>query len=807
MVRLGLIVMVLVSTGCSALGDAFSGDPQVAGMAAGQTLTVDRLANMVGRAQRIPVRPDVLTGVANVYLDYAVFATELGRGRDLHDSALVLATQWPVAAQLKWEHYHDQLITTRGKLTPAQADSAFQAGTVRLFQHILIRIPQSAVPMVEQQKQKEASAVLMQAAARRGFNFAQLARRYSEDPGSKSKGGYLPATPRGQFVPAFDSAAWTLPPGAMTAVVRTPFGFHIIRRPPLAEVRDSFRVDLENSRTTQLDSLYLDSLANQRKLKIESGAPALVRQAVPQIVSARSDSRTLATYKGGTFRVKDLARWLLALDPNDVRGISAASDAQLNQFIKVLAQREMLLVEVDKAGVRLSPDDWRRLRSQHDSAVARLEGLLDVSPQLLKDSAATPAARVQLAMAHVDRYVDQAATRGTAPSYPGPPLLARPLRPDHPRSFTPAARPHIPAQMVDEELLVQQAERDTTIKVTDQEVQDAVEQTVQNVRKQFTSIPEFQSQLRAAGFVSEEEWRRWLADQQRRAILQQRLIEGLKQKGKLRPIPPSDAEMRAFWESNREQQAKRPAAISFRQIVIVPKPDSAASVRALQLAESLVVALRKSGGATFADVAKKYSADSVSREQGGVLGWFRRGVMVKEFEDVAFRLRPGAISDVVRTEFGFHIIQVERAQPAEIMARHILIQPTISAAQIAIARRQADSVHDALAHGASFDTLARRYADPSEPKLADALPVSQLPPDYDKAIGPDTVPGLKRVFEVGIGSPRPRFVVFELMRRLPEGELGFDEVKDRIREALGQQLAIKHHLGLLRRTTYVDVRF
>src|SRR5256885_406404 len=176
---------------------------------------------MAGRAQRIPVRADVVTGVANVYLDYAVFATELGRGRDLHDSALVLATQWPVAAQLKWEHYHDQLIATRGKLTPAQADSAFQAGTVRLFQHILIRIPQSAVPMVEQQKEKEASAVLMQAAARRGFNFAQLARRYSEDPGSKSKGGYLPATPRGQFVPAFDSAAWTLPPGAVAPGARS----------------------------------------------------------------------------------------------------------------------------------------------------------------------------------------------------------------------------------------------------------------------------------------------------------------------------------------------------------------------------------------------------------------------------------------------------------------------------------------------------------------------------------------------------------------------------------------------------------
>src|SRR5207249_1529129 len=351
--RLGLMVIVLVLAGCSALRDAFSAHAQVAGTAAGQTLTVDRLAHVVGHAQRIPIRPDVLTGVANAYLDYAVFATELGRGRDLHDSALVLAAEWPVAAQLKWERYHERLIVTRGKLTPAQADSAFQAGTVRLFQHILIRIPQSAVSTVEQEKEKQVTALLRRAAAQRGFNFAQLARRYSEDPGTKTRGGYLPATPRGQFVPAFDSAAWTLPPGAMTAVVRTPFGFHIIRRPPLAEVRDSFRADLENSRTAQFDSLYLDSLAKQRQLKIGSGAPALVRQAVPQIVSARRDTRPLATYRGGTFQVKDLAR-------------------------------------------------------------------------------------VQLAMAHVDRYVDQAVTQGSTPFFPVPPFLASALRQGQPWSLNEA---------------------------------------------------------------------------------------------------------------------------------------------------------------------------------------------------------------------------------------------------------------------------------------------------------------------------------------------------------------------------------
>src|SRR2546425_3501087 len=83
--------------------------------------------------------------------------------------------------------------------------------------------------------------------------------------------------------------------------------------------------------------------------------------------------------------------------------------------------------------------------------------------------------------------------------------------------------------------------------------------------------------------------------------------------------------MRAFWEANRAQQAKRPAAISFRQIVIVPKPDSAASARALQLAESLVVALRQSGGAGLSDGAEKKAAGSGSRGAGGALGWVPRG--------------------------------------------------------------------------------------------------------------------------------------------------------------------------------------
>ena len=324
------------------------------------------------------------------------------------------------------------------------------------------------------------------------------------------------------------------------------------------------------------------------------------------------------------------------------------------------------------------------------------------------------------------------------------------------------------------------------------------------MRKQFASELEFQSQLRTARFGSVEEWRRWLAEEQRRRVQQERLFEVLRQKGKLRPIPPTDAQMREFWEQRKAQQPKRPATVSFRQIVIPAQPDSAAKARARQLAESLLVELRH--GADFATVAKRFSADSGSREQGGELGWFRRGVMVKEFEDVAFQLRPGEISPVVETAFGFHIIQLERVQPAEVLARHVLIEAPISPAQVDRARQLADSAHAALTAGGSFDSLARRYADPLEPKLTEDVPITELPPAFQQLLARDTTLGLKPVVPVGAGTRRAKFLVVEMLRRNPEGELSFEDAKLQIRSQLAQQLAIRHYIDQLRRTTFIDIR-
>jgi peptidyl-prolyl cis-trans isomerase C len=103
-------------------------------------------------------------------------------------------------------------------------------------------------------------------------------------------------------------------------------------------------------------------------------------------------------------------------------------------------------------------------------------------------------------------------------------------------------------------------------------------------------------------------------------------------------------------------------------------------------AEEVLAKLR--AGGDFAALAKEFSADTGNKDKGGDLGWFGRGMMVKPFEEAAFALKPGELSGVVETQFGYHIIKLDErrmqdsptGQPVEeIHARHILIAPPAGA--------------------------------------------------------------------------------------------------------------------------------
>jgi peptidyl-prolyl cis-trans isomerase SurA len=364
-------------------------------------------------------------------------------------------------------------------------------------------------------------------------------------------------------------------------------------------------------------------------------------------------------------------------------------------------------------------------------------------------------------------------------------------------------RHEIVSSIIDEELLVQQAQRDTSIQVTDEEIASGVEEQVRKVRNNFSSEVDYASELKKAGFQTPEEYRRWLTDQQRRAAFQNRLIEKLRNEGKLKPVAPTEKEMKEFFEEQKATLGTRPATVSFRQIVVSPHPSPEAKARTKAQADSIVLELRR--GADFATAARRFSQDPGSKEQGGSLNWFRRGVMVPEFERVAFALRPGIVSDPVESPFGYHIIQVERAQPAEVQARHILLVPQIDSAHVATARALADSIRSAVVAGAPFDSLQRLYHDRSADRDAQNVPVTKLPENYAQTIGEAPAGTVLPVFTMP-GSGKEQFVVLKVTNRRPEGEVKYEDVRDRIREQLSQQLAIRRYLDRLRKATYIEIR-
>jgi peptidyl-prolyl cis-trans isomerase SurA len=363
------------------------------------------------------------------------------------------------------------------------------------------------------------------------------------------------------------------------------------------------------------------------------------------------------------------------------------------------------------------------------------------------------------------------------------------------------------ADLIDGELVLQEATSDTSIHVTDEEVSQAVDQQIRQQRRTIPSELEYRKELQNEGFITPEDYRRWLTDQQKRFFLRQRYMSHLREQKKLEPVQPTDQEMHDYFEAQKvtltAEQRKTPATISFRQIVIAPRASAESKATARARADSIVAELRK--GADFASAARRFSEDPVSKEKGGDLGWFRRGQMVTEFEREAFRLRPGVVSDPVESSFGYHIIQVQRIQPTEIQARHILIVPEVTTDAADSAKALADRLADLVRAGAAVDSLQLLYHDPGEEKQAADVPVDKLPETYATLAQSDS--GSVLVIKLP-GDPdiRSKYAVVTVDRRRGEGELSYEDVRDQIRSALSDQLAIKRYLAQLRKHTYVEIR-
>ncbi|MCL2760332.1 MAG: peptidylprolyl isomerase [Desulfuromonadales bacterium] len=149
------------------------------------------------------------------------------------------------------------------------------------------------------------------------------------------------------------------------------------------------------------------------------------------------------------------------------------------------------------------------------------------------------------------------------------------------------------------------------------------------------------------GIENTPEVKAQLEDARRRIIVQAYIKTRVEKEATI-----SDEELKKFYDANKDK-FKTGAQIHASHILVQTE----------QQAQDILAQLKN--GASFEDLAKKYSIDG-SAQKGGDLGWFGKGAMVPAFEKVAFGLKVGAISNIVKTQFGYHIIKVTGERPAGI---------------------------------------------------------------------------------------------------------------------------------------------
>jgi peptidyl-prolyl cis-trans isomerase SurA len=358
-------------------------------------------------------------------------------------------------------------------------------------------------------------------------------------------------------------------------------------------------------------------------------------------------------------------------------------------------------------------------------------------------------------------------------------------------------------ELVDEEILVQKA-KEMKLEVTDADITASADRQIKQVRSQFQSDEEYRNELKKAGLGSAEEYRKSLIEQYRRTNLQQKAFAELRKKAK--PVNVTEEDVTAAFEKSRTELQKRPASITFRQIVVAPKASPAAKAKAKAHIDSLLVEIRKGGD--FELIAKRESMDPGTKQLGGDLGWNRRGSgLVPEFEAMMFALRPGEVSPVIETAFGYHIIKVDRVQSAEVKARHILIAPVVDSSDVAAAKVEADTVAAQWRRGVPYDTLVLKHHDPTEEKgVLQPFPRDSLPASYTAAVATAKAGDITAPFQLANPRGQPKYAVLQIVTATDAGEYKEGEIREQIRAQLSDERSIRQLLDEMRKQTFVSLR-
>ena len=369
------------------------------------------------------------------------------------------------------------------------------------------------------------------------------------------------------------------------------------------------------------------------------------------------------------------------------------------------------------------------------------------------------------------------------------------------------ARDSVLSDMINQEVLIAVAKQYKS-EVDDKEIAPDVDKRLKELHGRFKSDAEFRAQLKAEGFGTETELRTSLLERRRRDQLQVMAKDSLAAHGKLSaPVNVTEADVTAAFERAKGRIGKRPALIAFKQIVVAPRANPVARAAAKAKAESLLVVIQKGGD--FETIAKKESMDPGSRDQGGAMPFTRRRLMVEPFDQAIFSgAPPGTVFPVViETTFGFHIIRIDRVQPAQVKSSHILIIPHLDSADVARAQLVADTVVTKWRSGTPYDSLVKYYHDPAELKTVPLSPNdTTIPVEYRNAFEGVKKGQLTQPFQ--IPNPQtgfPKFVIVLITDRVDAGDLTVADVRDKIRQQLVEEGQFHRMIDQLRREQFVKI--
>ncbi len=262
-------------------------------------------------------------------------------------------------------------------------------------------------------------------------------------------------------------------------------------------------------------------------------------------------------------------------------------------------------------------------------------------------------------------------------------------------------------KLMEDKLYAHHAKQDSLV-VSDAEITQRIEQQMQYIISEFGGDEEKVAKFYKKNSIDE-------LKEELFATNKTLLLAGEMQRKVVEDVEVTPEEVREFFFGIPEDD--RPffsAEVEVAQIVVLPEITESAKQAVVDRLNSFRRDIVENG-ASFATKAVLYSKDATAKRGGLIEGVKKNSPMAKEFKDMAFSLLEGEVSEPFETEFGWHLLTVDRVRGQELDVRHIIIMPEVSQATIDEARAKIDTIRASIESGKiDFATAARQYSDDKE---------------------------------------------------------------------------------------------